>query len=167
VRPDYRPTAVGFARGVLVVPPEMVRYVREGLHSAMGDAAAGMLRVATLANDKRDPLWYREPLDHFDRVRRVLDLVGWYEDGISSEVHLDLREHRHAVIEALRMEVSFGSANSFCSDRSPSQGSWSAEHWSSLGLHDTEAGSPVSAARADADNESVTGVLWLIRTRTF
>jgi hypothetical protein len=90
---------------VLVVPAEMVPYLREGLHFKIGNAADGISEVVVQLDSTRGIGWHREPLECFDRLRVLLDHIGW--EGIDSpaEVHVDLRQHRHAVLEALHVQV--------------------------------------------------------------
>ncbi len=89
----------------LVVPAEMVPYLRQGLHFKLGNAADAISEVVVQLDSERGAGWYREPLERFDRLRVLLDHIGWEETDSPVEVHLDLREHRHAVLEALCVQV--------------------------------------------------------------
>jgi hypothetical protein len=90
---------------VLVVPAEMVPYLREGLHFKIGNAADAISEVVVQLDSQRGAGWHREPLEHFDRLRVLLDHIGWEDSDSPVEAHVDLREHRHAVLEALRVQV--------------------------------------------------------------
>jgi hypothetical protein len=46
---------------------------------------------------------HEKPLAHLDRARAVLDQIGWKHEP--HEVRVDLREHRQALLEALRLEA--------------------------------------------------------------
>jgi hypothetical protein len=83
----------------------MVCDLREGLHAAIGAAAEAISQVVAQAGRERHPERYREPLDRFDQARALLDLVGWRETGAPTEVRVDLREHRRALLDALGVEM--------------------------------------------------------------
>lgn len=110
MQPKDNPQAV-CSSTTLVVPPEMVRYLRDGLHNEIDNAAQAISQVVVDAGREQHPEWYREPLEHFDRVRALLDLIGWDETDSSAEVRVDLREHRRAILDALRMEMIVGDAD--------------------------------------------------------
>lgn len=89
----------------LVVPAELVRSLRGGLHSAFGVAAEEIATLSMEARRERDPDLYRESLAQFDRVRALLDVIGWVEVDPPVEVRFDLREHWQAALEALDNEI--------------------------------------------------------------
>jgi hypothetical protein len=51
----------------------------------------------------KHPEYYEEPFAHLDRARALLDQIGWKQEP--HEVRVDLREHRQAILEALRLEA--------------------------------------------------------------
>jgi hypothetical protein len=63
------------------------------------------------AGREQHPEWYREPLEHFDRVRALLDLIGWDATDTPAEVHIDLHEHQGAILDALRVEMIISDAD--------------------------------------------------------
>jgi len=95
----------------LVVPPEMVHYLRDGLHNGIGNAAQAISQVVVEAGHEQHPEWYREPLEHFDQIRALLDLIGWDATGPPAEVRVDMREHQQAILDALRVEMMVGDAD--------------------------------------------------------
>jgi hypothetical protein len=95
----------------LTVPSEMVRYLRDGLHNEIGNAAQAISQVVVQANHDQHPEWYREPLEHFDQIRTLLDLIGWDDTGTPAEVRVDLREHQRAILDALGVEMIVANAD--------------------------------------------------------
>lgn len=88
---------------ILVVPPAMVGYLRESLHCELGKAGEEISNVSSRTDRLQHPEFYDEPLAHLDRTRALLDQIGWKHE--LHEVRVDLREHRQAILEALRMEA--------------------------------------------------------------
>lgn len=90
---------------LLVVPPAIVPYLRDGLHSEIGTAAEEILAVTWETDRAEHPAWYGEPIEHLDRVRRLLDLIGWSANSKPGEVQIDVREHSQLVLDALNTEL--------------------------------------------------------------
>jgi DNA-binding XRE family transcriptional regulator len=86
---------------MLVVPAEMVRYLRDGLLSEIVEAASDVQDAGTHTEKLSKPGWYREPLTFLDRHRALLDLIGWEDTDSQTDVQIDLHEHRGAVLEGL------------------------------------------------------------------
>jgi DNA-binding XRE family transcriptional regulator len=91
----------------LVVPAEMVTYLRDGLLSEIVDAASHVQGAGTHTEKMSKPGWYREPLAFFDRHRALMDLIGWEDTDTQADVYIDLQEHREAVLEALRSRLNY------------------------------------------------------------
>jgi DNA-binding XRE family transcriptional regulator len=81
----------------------MVGYLRESLHCELGKAGEEITGVSDRTDRLQHPECYEEPLAHLDRARALLDQIGWKQEP--HEVRVDLREHRQAILEALRMEA--------------------------------------------------------------
>jgi hypothetical protein len=96
---------------MLTVPAEMVGHLRSGLHSGIGDAAETIAQVVCEPSREEHSEWYREPLSHFDRARALLDTIGWAATDPPAEVSVDLREHRHAVLDALGVAMIVADAD--------------------------------------------------------
>jgi hypothetical protein len=96
---------------ILTVPAEMAEHLRSGLHSGIGDAAETIAQIASEAGREQHPEWYREPLARFDRVRALLDVIGWSATDPAVEVSVDLCEHRQAVLDALGVAMIVGDAD--------------------------------------------------------
>jgi hypothetical protein len=96
---------------MLTVPAEMVGYLRSGLHSGIGDAAETIAQVVGEPGREQHPEWYREPLTHFDRVRALLNTIGWAATDPPAEVSVDLHEHRHAILDALGVAMIVADAD--------------------------------------------------------
>ena len=80
----------------LVVPAEMVTYLRNGLLSEIVNAATDVHDTGIHTPTMSKPGWYREPLAFFDRHRVLLDLIGWEDTNAQADVRIDLQEHREA-----------------------------------------------------------------------
>jgi hypothetical protein len=96
---------------MLVVPAEMAEHLRSGLHSGIGDAAETIAQVVGEPGREQHPEWYRDPLAHFDRVRALLDMIGWGATDPAAEVSVDLCEHRQAVLDALGVAMIVADAD--------------------------------------------------------
>jgi hypothetical protein len=96
---------------ILAVPAEMVGHLRNGLHSSIGDAVQDIAHVVDMPDREQHPERYREPLEHFDQVRALLDLIGWGETDPPVEVSVDLHEHRRALTDALQIVLLVGNDN--------------------------------------------------------
>jgi len=93
---------------ILTVPAEMVGHLRNGLHSSIGDAVQEIAHVVDMPGREQHPERYREPLEHFDAVRALLDLIGWGETDPPVEVSVDLHEHRRSLTGALQIALLAG-----------------------------------------------------------
>lgn len=93
---------------MLTVPAGMVRDLRTGLHSVLGQAAQDVSIVTDRRGRERHPEWYRDPLGRFDRARALLDLVGWAETDARGSVSLDLNTHCWALRGALDVALLVG-----------------------------------------------------------
>ncbi len=91
----------------LVVPAELVGNLRDGLHAALSFAAEEVTSV--IFEPERSLEMYREPLARFDRVRALLDVIGWDREPDPAEARFDLREHLHATLDALEKEIDVAS----------------------------------------------------------
>jgi hypothetical protein len=93
------------ARQLITVPAEMLREVRNGLHTVLGDAAQGISQITDTGGRERHPEWYAEHRERFERTWALLDLIGWSEPKHPSALRLDLRQHGQAMIEALDVRL--------------------------------------------------------------
>jgi len=90
------------------VPAGMVRELRIGLHSVLGQAAQDVSIMTDRRGRERHPEWYRDPLGRFDRARALLDLTGWAESGPPEDVLVDLSIHCWALLQALDVALLVG-----------------------------------------------------------
>jgi hypothetical protein len=90
---------------MLVVPPGVVGYVREGLYGMLEPVCASLAqaRAVSAAGQRRG--WQREPLAWLDRVGALLDVVGRSAGESSDRVMVDVDEHGWALLEALGCAV--------------------------------------------------------------
>lgn len=92
----------------LKVPARMVRELRNGLHSLLGQAAQDVSVITDRRGRERFPEWYREPLGRFDRARALLDLLGWGDPCRAADVMIDASEHGWALVKALEVALIVG-----------------------------------------------------------
>jgi hypothetical protein len=103
---DDVPIVVGQGDPVLVaVPAEMVGMLCDGLIGALGNAAEMISEAVAVSARVRPAGWFRASLARLDRVRALLDELGWGEDDPPVRVDVDLREHGAAVREALAVAL--------------------------------------------------------------
>jgi hypothetical protein len=89
----------------LTIPAELVRTLRIGLHSELGEAASEIDSISYQPGREEYPEWYEEPLLQLDCARALLDAIGWGETQQRSAVEIDLAEHHDALFGALRGQV--------------------------------------------------------------
>ena len=89
----------------LTIPAELVRTLRIGLHSELGEAASEIDQITYQPGREEYPEWYEEPLTQLDGARALLDVIGWGETQQPVAVEIDLAEHYAALFGALRGQV--------------------------------------------------------------
>ncbi len=89
----------------LTIPAELVRTLRIGLHSELGEAASEIDSITYQPGREESPEWYEEPLMQLDGARSLLDVIGWGETQQPVAVEIDLAEHHSALFGALRGQV--------------------------------------------------------------
>jgi hypothetical protein len=85
----------------VVVPDHMVGHLRSGLYTLIGDAAEELSRIVETRNRELRPESYEEPLEHLDRARALLNVIGWEATEPTASAHVALREHQRALMNAL------------------------------------------------------------------
>jgi hypothetical protein len=93
------------AAQLITVPAEMLRELRNGLHTVLGDAAQGISQITDVGGRESHPEWYAEHRERFERTWALLDLIGWSEPKHPSALRLDFRQHGQAMIEALDVRL--------------------------------------------------------------
>lgn len=86
---------------IITLPADAISDLRSGLHSALGAATEAIDSVVTMRGREQHPEWYHEPLEHLDRVRALLDRIGWSDTQPATDIQLDVRTHRWALERAL------------------------------------------------------------------
>jgi len=90
---------------VLEVRPEILPPLRDALHGVIQQAAEGVVNVADWSRCEQCPVWYVAHLERLERVFALLDAVGWSDADRVHAIHLDLREHRWAVLKAVEVSA--------------------------------------------------------------
>jgi hypothetical protein len=101
--------AAGVEEGYLVmvtIPAQAVALVRVGLLGELGNVAGDIHDAIGRKGYDERAAWYAEPLKRQDATRALLDCVGWenVETPRLVTIYLDVREHREALVRALRSE---------------------------------------------------------------
>jgi hypothetical protein len=89
----------------LTIPAELVRTLRIGLHSELGEAASEIDAISYQPGREEYPEWYEEPLMQLDGARALLDVIGWGETQQPVAVEIDLADHYTALFGAIRGQV--------------------------------------------------------------
>ncbi|MFZ1924765.1 MAG: hypothetical protein WAU42_01345 [Solirubrobacteraceae bacterium] len=88
-----------------IIPTELVRTLRMGLHGELGDAASDIQHTTEEPMRTEYPEQYEEPLARFDGARTLLDEVGWGEPPQPTSVEIDLTQHKCPLLRALRTQA--------------------------------------------------------------
>jgi hypothetical protein len=88
---------------MLTVPAELVGHLRNGLHSAIQPPVEGIAEVVDRQGRERHPEWYLEHFERLEMVLALLEVLGWCEADQAAEVRIDLREHRWALLKAIKV----------------------------------------------------------------
>jgi hypothetical protein len=90
--------------GTVAIPADVLGELREGLFSLLCDVAGDLDGVFVRPAHKRDRGWVG-PVARFDRVRALLDLIGWEQRAPEPDVEVDLCWYGQAVEDALAREL--------------------------------------------------------------
>lgn len=90
--------------GTTRVPAAVVAHLREGLLSELYNIHEHLDALIIRPERSRRGKW-AEPLARLDRVRPVLDLIGWEARDPEPDVELDLHQHRRVMETALSSEL--------------------------------------------------------------
>jgi len=85
------------------VPVAAVPRLREALHSQLGNVAEELSEIVVSPERALDD--WSEPVERFDGVRAVLDVIGWNDRTRECDTEIDLDQHREVIVEALRDEL--------------------------------------------------------------
>jgi hypothetical protein len=89
-------------KGTIVVPAGVVLDLRTGLYAQIGTIAE-VLESLTLRPDRElHQQRYHRSLQDLDRIRSLLDAIGWRHRDSLVAVELDLSEHRRALLGGLQ-----------------------------------------------------------------
>jgi hypothetical protein len=90
---------------VVTVPVALVSRIRNGLYDVLGDVAEEISGLIGEPGREEHAEWYEAPRSHFDGACALLDTIGWDNRGLPAAVRIELRIHRWAVTEALRLAL--------------------------------------------------------------
>ena len=88
----------------VLIPPELVDPVRDGLRSRLAVAAQDILSADEQVDSRAHLEHYRDALHSIDALRALLEEIGWSTP--SSNPWVDLQAHGWALIEALEDQVN-------------------------------------------------------------
>jgi Lon protease-like protein len=88
---------------VVTVPPDLVQPLRDGLYRDLGTCLAQTCAAVQRHDRTRIRAVVKERFRRAEPIRDLLDEVGWVEpEEGPPPVEVDLREHRNALLRALR-----------------------------------------------------------------
>ena len=87
----------------VLIPPELVDPVRDGLRSQLAVAAQHLTSADERIDARAHPERYQDALRYMDALRALLEQIGW--SGPPNDPRVDLRTHGWALIEALEDQV--------------------------------------------------------------
>jgi hypothetical protein len=88
---------------MLYIPPQIVGYLRDSLHSVIKQLAERIASVADWSREEQCAVWYVEHLERVERVFALLEVLGWSERDRCGAIWIDLNEHRWALLKALEV----------------------------------------------------------------
>jgi len=88
----------------VLIPPELVDPLRDGLRSQLAVAAQHMTSADAQLDARAHPERYQDALRYMDALRALLEEIGW--SASSSDPQVDLRTHGWALIEALQDQIN-------------------------------------------------------------
>jgi hypothetical protein len=92
------------AEAMLMVPSEIVPYLRRGLFGEWGFAAEDISSRALQFGSGARSNFYREPLKVFDAARALIDEIGWRDKRSQTDVEINLGLYPQLVLRALKKE---------------------------------------------------------------
>jgi hypothetical protein len=93
---------------MLIVPPEIVWYLRSGVHIALNEVADDIAEAAIGYERQAHPEWFMGLFERFDAVRALLEAVGWSVPDVKDlqGVEVDIDAHREELIRALKVQLA-------------------------------------------------------------
>ncbi len=88
---------------MLYIPPQIVDYLRNALHSVIKQVAEKVVSAADWSREEQCPVRYPEHLERVERVFALFEVLGWSERDRSGAIWVDLCEHRWALLKALEV----------------------------------------------------------------
>jgi hypothetical protein len=92
---------------MLIVPAEIVWYLRSGVHIALNEVADDIAEAAIGYERQAHPEWFTGLFERFDAVRALLGAVGWLVPGVKDleGVEVDIDAHRDELVRALKVQL--------------------------------------------------------------
>jgi hypothetical protein len=93
---------------ILIVPAEIVWYVRSGVHIVLNEVADDIAEAAIGYERQAHPEWFMGLFERFDAIRALLDVVGWSVSGVKDlqGVEVDIDAHREELVRALKAQLA-------------------------------------------------------------
>jgi len=92
-------------RQTLIIPVDLVRRVRSSAYHLLGLAGQAVGVAGETEGNERHPEWFLGHLEALDRMRALLDAIGWMAAVAPVAVQVDLERHGGTVLETLRSEA--------------------------------------------------------------
>lgn len=89
----------------IVIPPRIIGYARESLCSQLGLAAED-IGEGIHEWGHRHPERYAEPVERFDRIRRLLEFVGWADANPRQPITVTAPRDQMTLIDALMAQLA-------------------------------------------------------------
>jgi hypothetical protein len=93
---------------ILIVPAEIVWYLRSGVHIALNESADDIAEAAIGYERQAHPEWFAGLFERFDAVRALLVAVGWSVPCVKDleGVEVDIDAHREELVRALKAQLA-------------------------------------------------------------
>jgi len=95
---------------VITIPADMVGRVRNSLFGELSSAAQAVIAACERRGREEHPEWFTEGLASFERVRSLLDQVGWAAAKPPEAVRIVAGSFGELLLEAVRGEVEIDDA---------------------------------------------------------
>jgi hypothetical protein len=86
------------------IPPQIIGYTRESLCRQLGQAADQIAQISEARGCEHGER-YAKPIQRFDRIRALLELIGWTDREDREVVRISRPRERATLRQALRAQL--------------------------------------------------------------